>query len=74
MRMPYAATAGIIVEAKAIVALYNTKPGWHDTTKEEAIGFLVKHSHGAMRWRRAEQIFEEMVNSSGLTVLTRNDK
>ena len=74
MRMPYAATAGIIVEAKAIVALYNTKPDWHDNTKEEGAAFLVKHSHGAMRWRRAEQIFEEMVTSSGLTVLTRNDK
>jgi hypothetical protein len=74
MRMPYAATAGIVVEAKAIVALYNSKPDWHDNTKEEAIGFLMKHTDGAMRWRRAEQIFEEMVTSSGLTVLTRNSK
>ena len=72
MRTPYAQTPSIIVEAKAILALYNYSPDWHDLPKAKAVGLMMMSSNGVMNPLRAGEIFEQMVTDSGLTVVTSN--
>jgi hypothetical protein len=72
MRTPYAQTPSIIVEAKAILALYNYSPDWHDLPKGKAVGLMMMSSNGVMNPLRAGEIFEQMVTDSGLTVVTSN--
>jgi hypothetical protein len=59
----------IIVEANAILAIYNYSLDWHDLPKAKAVGLMMQSSNGVMIPRRAGEIFEEMVYGCGLTVI-----